>query len=156
MEPRARALLEGLVAIAPEARVTLLGKTPFAGQLSSLIERASAENEALWLRERRFLYDTVLLLDPADAARLQTALVETQPQALLVADVSAADSPCASLTTLQLVDVVLCESPDDLRRVRDAVPDKPSFVVATDAGVRNESRDALRKAMAATGAAVAG
>jgi O-antigen biosynthesis protein len=94
-DPRMRQIVEEMITLWPQARITLLGADPMgAGRYApALLERGievvwPSDVEA-WLTTRLFHYSIVVVSRPDNFRRFDAALRRTQPQALRVYDVEA-------------------------------------------------------------------
>ena len=94
-DPRMRQIVEEMIALWPQARITLLAADPTgAGQygpalLEQGIEVVWPSDVEAWLQTRLFHYSVVVVSRPHNFGRFDEALRRTQPQALRVYDVEA-------------------------------------------------------------------
>lgn len=94
-DPRMRQIVQEMVALWPEARVTLLAADPTrAGDYASALLEQGIEvvwpsDMETWLHARLFHYSVVVVSRPDNFSRFDEAIRRTQPQALRVYDVEA-------------------------------------------------------------------
>jgi len=94
-DPRMRQIVEEMISLWPQARITLLAADPTgAGQyapalLEQGIEVVWPSNVEAWLQTRLFHYSVVVVSRPHNFGRFDEALRRSQPQALRVYDVEA-------------------------------------------------------------------
>jgi glycosyltransferase involved in cell wall biosynthesis len=94
-DPRMRQIVEEMITLWPQARITLLAADPVGADyyapalLDQGIEVVSPPNAEAWLETRLFHYSIVVVSRPGNFQRFDAALRRTQPQALRVFDVEA-------------------------------------------------------------------
>jgi glycosyltransferase involved in cell wall biosynthesis len=94
-DPRMRRIVEEMITLWPEARITLLAADPVNAReyapalLEQGIEIAWPSDVDTWLTSRLFHYSIVVVSRPDNFSRFDAVLRRTQPQALRVYDVEA-------------------------------------------------------------------
>ena len=94
-DPRMRKIVEEMITLWPQARITLLAADPVNASeyapalLEQGIEVAWPSDVDTWLASRLFHYSIVVVSRPDNFRRFDAALCRTQPQALRVYDVEA-------------------------------------------------------------------
>jgi O-antigen biosynthesis protein len=94
-DPRMRQILEEMITLWPQARITLLAADPVGAdqyapaRLEQGIEVTWASDAEAWLRTRLWHYSIVVVSRPHNFSRFDAALRRTQPQAFRVYDAEA-------------------------------------------------------------------